>query len=547
MRSPATFATPSAVHFRRTLALTVIAAAFAGQLLGQTPMPEQPSTTQSPNSSNTLRVEAREVVLDVVVTDHTGKVITNLPRSAFHVSEDKVDQRIVSFSRPEDHVLPPNAPPIKSSADLIKAGNVPINIIVLDELNTAFEDTSFGRSSVEKYLATQPAKLRQATTILAISDSGLKQVSDYTQDRDHLIDVLKRHIPVYPFRMMKGTDTGPDAGERLARCLGALLQISQTVKGYQGRKSILWVGKGFPSIDTDDVNADKAAEALNATQMVTSSLLESRTVLNIIDPTVLSVSQIDLSDPDMVSPNELLQAEGPGGQALFPGDINFADFAPATGGLEFFARNDVDKQIATAIDDGSEYYTVVYAPSDKTDDPKKFHQILVTLDDPSLVVWTRTGYYRAHHMQPGEALPKPDMHQIEFDLTNAGVGTMTYSGLILSADRDGDDKFKVSIASLGLDYRPGAKGTEIAEVTVMEVCFDAKNRPLEHHIEEKTTLVRDESAPMVFDIASPQPKGTVRVRLIARDILNGHLGTVDIVKEGAVLASADSMTKARGH
>ena len=368
---------------------------------------------------------------------------------------------------------------------------MPITIIILDELNTAFEDTAYGRASVEKYLKAQPATLKQATTILSISDSGMKLVSDYTQDRDALINIVHKHFPVYPFRMMKGGDQGPDAGERLARCLGSILQISQSVKGYKGRKSIIWIGKGFPSLDTDDVNADKAAEALNATAMVTAALLESRTVLNIIDPTPLSVSVVDYSDADFVSPNDLLNAEGANGQALFPGDINFADFAPATGGLAFFARNDVDKEIATAIDDGSMYYTIVYSPSDKTDDEKKFRQTVVKLTNPDYVAWTRTGYYQAHHLKPGDPLPKPDPHQLAFDLMNAGVSTVTYSGLIVSADKDGAGKYKVSVGPVGLDTRTAKSGHQYEEVTVMEVCFDAKNHPLEHHPEEKVSQVTD--------------------------------------------------------
>ena len=52
------------------------------------------------NSTTTLHVKARIVVLDVVVTNQKGDIITNLSKDDFIVREDKVPQRIVSFEAP---------------------------------------------------------------------------------------------------------------------------------------------------------------------------------------------------------------------------------------------------------------------------------------------------------------------------------------------------------------------------------------------------------------------------------------------------------------
>ena len=521
----------SGIRAQRAGVVLIVVMAGAGfSACAQSPesLPQEKQPIQT-DGTNTLRVETREVVLDVVVTDRAKRPVLNLGRDAFTVYEDKVQQRVVSFTKPEEHATAPDAPPVHSSKELVLAGNIPINVIILDELNTRFEDSSFGRSSADHYLSRQPATLKQATTILSISDSGLKQIIDYTQDREKLREAVKKHFPVYPFRMTKGGDSGPDAGERMARCLGALLQISQSVKGYAGRKSIIWIGRGFPSLNTDDVNSAKAAEAIAALKLVTSSLLESRTVLNTIDPTPLSSATVDYSDPDFVSPSDLLSAEGAGGQSLFPGNIDFASFAPATGGLAFYARNDVDRQIATAIEDGSAYYTLVYSPTDKTEDPAKFRQIVVKLNDPSLVVWTRTGYYRSHHLQPGEPIVKPDARQLAFDLMNAALSNVTYSGLIVFAEKaESGPGYRVTVSPVGLDYRVTAHGTQRDEVTIMEVCFDAKNKPLEHHPEEKSETIPDSTTPMSFILDVNPPKGTTRVRIVVRDVLSGRLGTVDI-------------------
>jgi VWFA-related protein len=513
---------PSERYLAALRTLLALAVAFCAASICATAQDAPPQKTNFP----ALQVQAREVVLDIVVADKMGKVVTNLNKDAFRVYEDTVEQKIVSFSKPSDHQPIAGAPPVHSAADLVHAGNIPVNIIILDELNTAYEDTSYGRYSIEKYLKSQPAILTQPSTLLAISDSGLKMIHDYTQDRDDLINAVHSHFPVYPFRMTKGGSSGPDASERLARCLGTMLQIAQSVSGYKGRKSIIWVGKGFPSLDTDQVNQKIADEVNDASRMVTAALLNSRTVLNIIDPTPLSVSTVDFGDPDMISPNMLNDATNANGTEFLPGDINFADYAPATGGLAFFARNDVDREIGTAISDGAEYYTISYSPTNKSDDAVVLRKILVKLADPSLTAWTRTGYYRAKITAPDKA-PPPPVHQLAFDMMNAAVSAVAYNALQVSAKRKGDT-YTVSVQPVGLEYRSTPAGSTLAEVTVMHACFGPKAKVLEHNVEEVTRKVDAQHGVLTFDVNIDAPRGTARVRLVIRDAVSGKIGTVDV-------------------
>src|ERR1700749_1723858 len=58
------------------------------------------------NSQGTISGTSRLVVLDVVVVDPTGKPVTNLDRSLFSITEDKVPQTIRNFDPPSGHVMP---------------------------------------------------------------------------------------------------------------------------------------------------------------------------------------------------------------------------------------------------------------------------------------------------------------------------------------------------------------------------------------------------------------------------------------------------------
>ena len=66
-------------------------------------------------TTDTLHVTTREVVLDVVVTDHNGKPIDNLQQKDFKVFENNVEQKIRSFTPPSAHVPPADMPPIQVS------------------------------------------------------------------------------------------------------------------------------------------------------------------------------------------------------------------------------------------------------------------------------------------------------------------------------------------------------------------------------------------------------------------------------------------------
>src|SRR5882757_8519138 len=82
--------------------------------------------------TTTLHVASRLVVLDVVVIDRNGKFVSNLDRSQFTVTEDKVPQAIRSFDPPDGHEMPADSAGkmlVESSADLRKIGNAPVNIL----------------------------------------------------------------------------------------------------------------------------------------------------------------------------------------------------------------------------------------------------------------------------------------------------------------------------------------------------------------------------------------------------------------------------------
>jgi hypothetical protein len=100
------------------LPVLVMTGAVRSMCAQEKPVPSTDTTT--------LHVASRLVVLDVVVIDRNGKFVSNLDRSQFTVTEDKVPQPIRNFDPPDGHEMPAGSAGkmvVESSADLPKIGN----------------------------------------------------------------------------------------------------------------------------------------------------------------------------------------------------------------------------------------------------------------------------------------------------------------------------------------------------------------------------------------------------------------------------------------
>lgn len=508
------------------LAPGVLLCAFAA---GQTPngTPGQAAGTQTPTFSLTTRL----VVLDVVVTDKSGRTVPGLAKSDFTVFEDKQPQTIRSFEGFAAHRLPAGVE-IRSTADLAKAPQAPIAILVLDELNTRFEDMAYARGSLENYLKSQPATLAQPTTLLAATNTKFQVLEDYTQDRNALLAALKSHFPQYPWRLEHSGKGGPGAAERLAMSLASLEQIAEASAGHPGRKNIIWVGRGFPAVNTSESTDKEAAVIEQAVRHAIGIMRDERITLTSIDPTEVTAGTVLIETPD-----DLDAAEDENGADPFAGDVNFQLLAPATGGRIVAARNDVDAAIGAAVRDGDDYYTLSYSPTNRNDQAAPYRRIEVKIDRPGLAAATRNGYYtQAAATAPpaGNSDRESLRNRIAFDLGSAANSSIVYTGLAVSAHASpapaSPDTLAVDVKARDMELRPLPGGSSQAEVTLMVAVFKG-GKMIAHQVQELTAQVAA-GAPAgkkaEFLIRPAIPAGATRVRIIVRDAANGRLGTVDL-------------------
>jgi VWFA-related protein len=494
--------------------------------------PQAPAQTGS-NATTTFSVTARIVVLDVVVTDKKGKLVhrEDLTPADFSVFEDGTPQTIRSFEPPAKHRMPASDKPIvNSAADLKLIGDAPVTLLVLDELNSKFEDMSFSRQMMVKYLQSQPAVLKEPTVLMIASNTTFQQMHDYTQDRDALIEVVKKHMPEFPWRMEGSHNSGPGAVERMVQNLAALQQIAQATTGTPGRKNLIWVGNGFPSANLIGLPNDEAAMIKTAIRRCTDRLLAARITMYTINPTANSTATVEADSPD-----DLNQTGGDAGPDPFgQGSVSFSNFAPATGGIAYQGRNDLNNIIGEGIDNGQEYYTISYAPTDKSEDSVKFRNIRIVMKDPSLRATTRAGYYPAsaadmNPMLDKEMSSKQIKNNLQLDLSAALTTTIAYNGLDLKATKASNDVYALHVQETGVAWSdPDTNGEQHAEATVAAAWYDAKGKVLGHVAREQTFSRSKTNDGAIFSLPVTLPPNVARIRFVVRDALDGHMGTFDL-------------------
>lgn len=495
--------------------------------------PEQSGTSQA-DTTSTIKVTTRIVVVDVVVTDKKGDLIhRDLTRDDFTVLEDRRPQTIRSFEPPSEHQMPTSDKAIvTSAADLKKIGDAPVTILVLDELNSRFEDMSFARQMMIKYLEAQPAVLKEPAVLMVAMNNSFQQIHDYTQNRDELIDVVKKHMPEYPWRMANSGKSGPGAVERMAQVMAALQQIAQASTGTNGRKNLIWVGNGFPSANLVGLEQTQADLIEAAMRRCTARLLAARITMYSINPAANSTSIIEVDTPDDL--NIALDANGT--DPFDGGTVSFTNFAPSTGGVAFTGRNDLNNVIAEGITKGQNYYTLSYSPTNTSEDAGKFRKIRIIMKDPSLHATTRDGYYPETASDLNPILDKTMSSKqvaanLQLDLSAALTTTISYNGLSVTAAKSTGDTYAIQVAESGIGWSdPGADGAQHAEATIAAGWYDRKGKLLGHVIREETFPRKDSNAGASFTLPVDLPNNVARVRFVVRDAFNGRMGTVDVTK-----------------
>lgn len=511
-----------------TLGLTL---ALAAQTEAQTP----PQTT---SHTSELTVNARLVVLDVVATGKNGNAITDLTAADFRVFEDGKPQRIVSFEPPAAHTLPVSAADagaatVYDPARPAEFGQSPVTILVLDQLNTHFADSSFARRSLHDYLVKQPAVLAQPTSLLTLYDDNFKLLQQFTRDRDKLLQALAAAPTKFAWKLEIDGKTEHGPVERLEQSLRDLEEIAQSAARVPGRKNLIWIGGGFPTVNPTELDTRDAATVKDTLQHITDVLLATRVTLYAVDPGSSAAGMTEITDESQAL---FADAAGDGLSGSFDpfgATDDFDRLGPVTGGRVVRGLNDVDHQIAAAVDVGRSFYTIGYTPSSASESAAAYRKIRVECVRPGVTLTTRAGYYNEQTQQEKTA------NTAAYDLTAAAESSLPLNGLRVTVAPDSSvakeaNTYVVRVSAPDLNWKHEADGTATASVYVMAVSLNAAGKMQGHVLHGMTATARpaanlqDESKTADFSITLQPSSRAVRLRFVVRDSSTGRMGTVDL-------------------
>ncbi len=411
-------------------------------------MPQAPQSASPDLTTTTIRTYSNLVVVDVVVTDAQGNPVRGLDKDTFTLTENGKPQTLRHF---EEHsaapvsdtkvVAPPKMPPGLFSNRTGAVANGPVNVLLLDYLNTPVNSQPYATKQLLDYLdhaapgtriaifglTTQLYMLQGFTSDIAAlknalnpKKGGAPQVSQILSNpvgggavgdttlSDALtydptaVDGMITQEMVDAVNRFEALQTSFQQDMRAQYTLGAFDSLARYLVGIPGRKNVIWFSGSFPlDVEPNPNEADPNDSVVRNDELV-------RETDNLLTRAQVAVYPVDvrglLTDPSQnfnnQSNNPIDANSGANAaattaafmqQTAMEHETMFA-MAEDTGGQAYVNTNGLTQAVQKAVDNGSNYYTLTYSPTNMVWD-SRFRAIKVKVDQPGVKLNYRNGYY----------------------------------------------------------------------------------------------------------------------------------------------------------
>jgi VWFA-related protein len=433
-------------HFRQWLVSSILLAVFAGAVRAQAP-----DNGQQPPP--TIRVSTRLVLVDVVVTDKSGKRVNGLKAEDFGLQEKGKAQKIALFTAPAEAKAatetPQLGPGIFSNRPEFRSPGGPLTVLLLDAANTPFKDQAYARQQMLKFVKEQ-YRPGQRIAVFTLTNS-LGMLQDFTSDPEVLAKVLQQYQPqqqeLAPAAKPPASDSaamggrGAEAAASLSQALRnfqdvqvafqldrrvditlqAMRALGRMLSGIPGRKNVIWVTAAFPFSLIPEDRTISEAELSESLPTVSQLGLGARSAGTAAGnergfyaqeirqaSAQLASAQVAIYPIDargLVTGAETMEEDksnnGPydnaGAASVRMSDAlssqeTMREMARETGGIAYVNQNEIKLGVANAMEDSTASYTLGYYPEDKKWDGK-YRNIKVKVNRDGAEVRYRRGYF----------------------------------------------------------------------------------------------------------------------------------------------------------
>ncbi|MCP9495326.1 MAG: VWA domain-containing protein [Pyrinomonadaceae bacterium MAG19_C2-C3] len=546
--------TPALSFILQTLIVVSSVAPLCAQQSSPQTSPPPSSQTQSTTAppdvdedDDVVRITTNLVQIDAVVTDRSGKLVTDLQAEDFEIYENNKPQPITNFSY--INTVPAavaNAAPVEERRDK-NAVRVPVPparlrpeqvrrtfALVVDDLGLSFESAYFVRQGLKKFVDEQ----MQPNDLIAIirTRSGVGALQQFTADKRQLYAAIER-VRWFPSGRGGISAFGDITNDPLARAadeangggssddaiaaansaredpddfresiftvgtLGALNYVVRGMRELPGRKSVVLFSDGF-QLFRENNRDDRVLIAL---RRLTDLANRASVVVYTIDARGLQTLGLTAADDTSGLSSEQLNARlEDRRRENFETQDGLNYLAQQTGGFFIRNTNDIAGGVRRVLRDQEGYYLLGYRPDAATFDAanaRRFNRIEVKLKRPGLRVRTRTGFLGVTDENATPVAPRTREAQIVEALTSpfskSGV-ELRLTSLFTNDPKSGSYlRSLLYIGGRDLQFTKEADGWHKTVFDVVALMFNQDGKVVDQVNRMETVRVRGEQ----YDIA----------------------------------------------
>jgi VWFA-related protein len=574
------------MKMRSLLALLLVLNLFT-ESLTQKLAPAAPQQSASPapkqqispvDEDEVVRITTNLVQVDAVVTDKSGKQITNLLPEDFEILEDGRPQKITNFSyvasgaasaSPPVAATPifknnPPRPPTRLRPEDVRRTIA----LVVDDLGLSFESTYFVRRALKKIVNEQV----QPGDLVAIirTSAGIGALQQFTADKRQLYAAIERvrwypsgrggisafaPIESDPFSQYRSrtsnsrnpaaTDATSSNAESLDEfreelfavgTLGALNFVLRGLRELPGRKSVVLLSDSLPIFNSEG----RSDRILDALRRLTDLANRASVVIYTLDARGLQTLGLTAADDTSgLTPAQVESSLNDRRAQFFESQNGLNYLAQQTGGFFIRNTNDISGGVKRVLDDQKGYYLIGYRPDEATFDPKtgrpRFHKWTINVKNhPDLKVRFRRGFYgikdedaRPARRTPGEQL----MAALSSPFGAGGVG-LQLTSLFINDPRTGSYvRSLLHVNARDLSFKDEAEDWHKSAFNVLAITFGDNGRVIDQVSRSYTLRVRGDQykralqGGFVYQLAVPVKKpGAYQLRAALRDETSERVG-----------------------
>ena len=322
----------------------------------------------------------RQITLDVVVADKSGKPVGGLQQADFTLLDNKQPQKITSFHAVEGWTA--------AAAEPVEA------ILLVDEVNASFMNVASERDNIVKFLGRNGGQLALPVSMVFFSDNGITDPEAPTRDGNALI--AKLNARASGLRTIRKSQGFYGAQERLDLSLRKLAEFADREATRPGRKLAIWISPGWPLLSGVEVDLTAKARqwVFDSIVALSDRLRWARITLYVVDPLGMS----DAVGLRTAYYKQFLKPVAKASRAE-PGDVALQVLASQSGGLVLNSSNDIAGEIEKCVADVSSFYVLTFdgLPGDG---PDELHTLELKIVKSGVAARTRFGYYAQPELAP---------------------------------------------------------------------------------------------------------------------------------------------------